>query len=116
MEPPWDAFVYSISESEIETLVTIFFSGFLVSLIFQLLLCTHRVPNFSLLLVGMDEVLPLGDEDHQTERTDGDADFVAVLVVRLVPTAVDLTADETSTATLLVLKTPEELKLQNAYI
>lgn len=79
-----------VSEPKVQAFVTILFSGLLICLVLQFLLCSHRIPYLGLFLVRMNEILPLSEENNQAERTNGDANLVTVLVVRLVPCAIDL--------------------------
>lgn len=92
-----------VRKTEIQSFVSVLLSRLSIRLIHQLFRRCHTVPNLFLLLVEAHQVLPLNDEDDQTEGKDGHTHGVARLVVWSIPFAVNLTPDETPTISKLAL-------------
>ena len=88
---------FLVSKSEVKTLVTVLLTGSDISLVLNLLLWRHGVPNLSLLLVEVNKVGTLHHEGGQTNCKNGNADSVSSLVVRSIPLSVNLATNKTST-------------------
>jgi hypothetical protein len=78
---------------EIQSLVPIILSRFLIILVRTPLLQRHGRPCSFLLLVEVDEVPALHDECHEGETADCNQNCVAAVVVWCIIGAVDLGAD-----------------------
>lgn len=84
----------SVLEPEVQPQVALPLALDRVSLIVGLLLHRHLAPQALLARVQQHEILAQDDEGDDAQRTDGDEDLVALVVVRAVVGAVDLRANE----------------------
>jgi hypothetical protein len=83
-----------VLESELQPLISLLFPTPHVLLISHSLPLLHPLPYPLLPLIQQHEPPPLPQHHHQRQRTDGDQDFVATVVVGRVVRAVDLRPDE----------------------
>lgn len=94
--PPHKTFLLSVGKSKVKSSVSINLSLLLVRLVFDLLLWSHLIPLFDLLLVEADEPLSLGNEHNNRQAQNRYQHLVSGLIVRSIPFAVYLTRDNAS--------------------
>lgn len=90
-----------VCKQKIKTLVSVNLSGILVRLVCHPFLSRHRSPLLLLLLVQVNQKLALDQQDYYCQRQNRDTDLVAIFVVRRIPRAINLAADETPSILLL---------------
>jgi len=72
---------HSTLESEIQPLVPVQFPCHLIVLIYRSLANRHRIPDFLLPFIQNAQIRPLRQKCHERQCTDGDQDFVPLVVV-----------------------------------
>lgn len=88
--PPIFSPMRSVLKSEIQSLISISLSCLLITLVSRLLFGCHGFPNLFLSFVQYTQVHSLHHERDESEGTDRDQDFVPLVIIRRVVTAIDL--------------------------